>query len=168
MWSRNSGEADVGDLPGEQHAAGLAADAAAAYHPVAQGEKVFGVKELVYQALYLGVFGHHALEHHVRRLVAEVAAAEFELGGGEKAVVTVEILVLSVRGQIVQQAVVAADGHAAVQRPEGTAVTAHMREKNVVRIPVNCLERVDINGLVAGIDVDQHLRRIPYSGECVV
>lgn len=98
------------------------------------------------------------------RLVTEAAAAELELGHGEEAVVAVEILVLGVGGDVVEQLVVAAERHAAVQGAEGSAAAADVREIYVHRVAPQGLERVDIHRAVAHVDVYEHLGRVPDAG----
>ena len=76
----------------------------------------------------------------------------------------VQVLVLRVGRQVVQKLVIAAERHAAVQRPEGPAAPAHVRQIDVHRFPVHGLERVYIHRAVAHVDVYQHLRRVPDAG----
>ena len=167
MWLRvlaELGQADLGDLARKQHAAGLAANRAGAYHAVSQGEVILGLKELVDELLHVRVLGHHALEYLALSLVAEAAPAELQLGHGEEAVVAVEILVLGVGRDVVEQLVVAAERHAAVQWAEGAAAAADVREIDVHRVAPHGLERVDIHRAVAHVDVYEHLGRVPDAG----
>ena len=157
------GQALLGYLPRQEHTAGLAAYRAGAYHPVAHGEVVLRVKELVDEPLHVRVLAHHALEYGQLRLVAELAAAVLQLGLGKEAVVAVVVLVLRVGGDVVQQPVVPADGHAAVQRLERAAVSAHVRDVNVVAVALLRLERVYVHTVVGGVDVYQKLRRVAYA-----
>ena len=66
------------------------------------------------ELLNIRVLAHHALEYGPLSLVAELPAPELHLSLGKEAVVTVIVLVLGVRGYVVEQTVIAADGYAAV------------------------------------------------------
>ena len=156
-------EADVGDLAREEHTAGLAADGAGAYHAVAHGEVVARLEHLADEPLHKRVAAHHALEQYPLGVRVEAALAEFQLGLGEKAVVAVVVLVLRVGGDVVQQPVIPAQRDAAVQRLEGAAVYADVRDIRVYALAVLRLQRVDVHRGVRSVDVYHQLGRVAYA-----
>ena len=158
----------LGDLPGQKHAAGLAADGTAADHAAAQTEIVVRGEVLPDQSGQPLVPGHGAADDLGLRVRVELPVGVIEQGRAEKAVIAVVVLILSPGVFLVDGLVVAAHAHAVLHGGELPGVPpVPVGEEHLVGIAVPHLQRVEIHIFLVGVHVQQQLGGVPDAGHGV-
>ena len=163
-----TGELLSDDLAGQQHTTGLAPYGTAPRHPVPEQKIVPGLKIPAQHFLEPPVLCHGALHDLPLCLPAEAPLAEGHPGRGEKAVMAVQALILLLGLFLLQDAVVAAQGHAVLHRPQSPVPRVPgVREEHFCRVAVPHLQGMDVVQALSPVHIQKNLGRVPYPGHGV-
>ena len=156
------------DLPRQQHAAGLAADGAAADHAVPEQEVVRRREIGLDQPLEVFVLGHGAVDDLLLHLRRELPRGIRRSCHVEEPVVAVDVLVLVLLADLLDRLIVPADADAVVDQLEFAGAPAvAVGHEHGVRVAPPHLQRVEVDPFPVGAHVQQKLGRLPDAGDGV-